>query len=95
MSWQKKILRVDLTAGTVTSEPLNLDWANHYLGTRGLGTKYLWEEMDPAADPMGPDNVLIFATGPTDRDDGFNQRTLRGDYQGPVDQCDCLLQLRG
>ncbi len=64
MSWQKKILRVDLTAGTVTSEPLNMDWANSYLGTRGLGTKYLWEEMDPAADPMGPDNVLIFATGP-------------------------------
>ena len=64
MSWQKKILRVDLTVGTVTSEPLNMDWANSYLGTRGLGTKYLWEEMDPAADPMGPDNVLIFATGP-------------------------------
>ncbi len=64
MSWQKKILRVDLTAGTVTSEPLNMGWANSYLGTRGLGTKYLWEEMDPAADPMGPDNVLIFATGP-------------------------------
>ena len=34
------------------------------MGERGLATKYLWENMDPAADPMGPDNVLIFATGP-------------------------------
>ena len=27
-------------------------------------TKYLMEMMDPKADPMGPENVLIFATGP-------------------------------
>lgn len=64
MSWQKKILRVDLSAGTAVTEPLNLEWADQYLGSRGLATKYLWEEMDPAADPLGPDNVLIFATGP-------------------------------
>ena len=64
MSWQKKILRVNLTSGTTSVEPLNLDWANDYLGLRGLGTKYLYEEMDPAADALGPDNVLIFATGP-------------------------------
>jgi len=64
MGWQKKVLRVDLTKGTAKSEPLNMDWANQYLGERGLATKYLWENMDPKADPMGPDNVLIFATGP-------------------------------
>ena len=64
MSWQNKIARVNLTDGSITSEPLNRQWADDYLGARGLGSKYLWEEMDPAADPMGPDNVLIFATGP-------------------------------
>jgi len=64
MGWQKNVLRVDLTKGTAKSEPLNMDWANQYLGERGLATKYLWENMDPKADPMGPDNVLIFATGP-------------------------------
>lgn len=64
MSWQKKILRVNLTNGTAASEPLNMQWAHDYLGERGLATKYLYEEMDPKADPMGPDNVLIFATGP-------------------------------
>ncbi|MCH8996854.1 MAG: aldehyde ferredoxin oxidoreductase family protein [Proteobacteria bacterium] len=64
MGWQKKVLRVDLTKGTCEPEPLNMDWAAAYLGERGLATKYLWENMDPKADPMGPDNVLIFATGP-------------------------------
>ncbi len=64
MGWQKKVLRVDLTKGSSEIEPLNMDWANGYLGERGLATKYLWEIMDPKIDPMGPDNVLIFATGP-------------------------------
>jgi aldehyde:ferredoxin oxidoreductase len=41
-----------------------MEWANAYIGERGLGTKYLMENMDPKADAMGPDNVLIFATGP-------------------------------
>ncbi|MBN33239.1 MAG: aldehyde ferredoxin oxidoreductase [Rhodospirillaceae bacterium] len=64
MSWQGQILRVNLTKGTAQAEPLNMEWANAYIGERGLGTKYLMENMDPKADAMGPDNVLIFATGP-------------------------------
>ena len=64
MGWQRKILRVNLTEGTSSIEPLNMDWANKYLGERGLASKYLMEMMDPKADPMGPENVLIFATGP-------------------------------
>ena len=64
MGWQGKILRVNLTAGTVTPEPLNMAWAETYIGQRGLGTKYLSEEIDPAVDPLAPENKLIFATGP-------------------------------
>ena len=64
MSWQQRVLRVNLTRGTAAPEPLNMDWAEKYLGERGLASKYLMEEMDPKADPMGPGNVLIFATGP-------------------------------
>ena len=64
MSWQGQILRVNLTEGTCEAEPLNTKWAQKYLGTRGLATKYLWENMSPTADPMSPENVLIFATGP-------------------------------
>jgi aldehyde:ferredoxin oxidoreductase len=64
MSWAKKILRVNLTAGTVTSEPLNMDWAQTYLGSRGLGSKYLTEEVNPKVDPLSPENKIIWATGP-------------------------------
>ncbi len=64
MGWQGKVLRVNLTQGTSKIEPLNMDWAQQFIGERGLASKYLFEEMDPKADPMGPDNVLIFSTGP-------------------------------
>lgn len=64
MTWQQKVLRVNLTEGSCTAEPLNMDWAHDYLGERGLATKYLYEGMDPRTDAMSPDNLLIFATGP-------------------------------
>ena len=62
MSWQKKILRVNLTDHTCAVEPLNMEWAHDYIGERGLGSKYLVESIDPKVDPMSPNNVLIFAT---------------------------------
>ncbi|MBA3597466.1 MAG: aldehyde ferredoxin oxidoreductase family protein [Methylibium sp.] len=64
MSWAGKILRVNLTAGSVTSEPLKMDWARQYLGSRGLATKYLVEEIDPKVDPLAVENKIIWATGP-------------------------------
>ena len=64
MSWQKKVLRVNLTDGSSSTEPLNMEWATAFLGERGLASKYLMENMDPKVDAMSPENVLIFATGP-------------------------------
>jgi aldehyde:ferredoxin oxidoreductase len=64
MSWAGKILRVNLTAGTVKSEPLNTEWARAYIGSRGLGSKYLVSEVDPKVDPLSPENKIIWATGP-------------------------------
>ena len=64
MSWAGKILRVDLTAGTVKSEPLRMDWAKLYLGSRGLASKYLIDEIDPKVDPLAVGNKIIWATGP-------------------------------
>ena len=37
-AWKGKILRVDLTAGTCKVEALNEEWANDYIGGRGLGS---------------------------------------------------------
>lgn len=64
MSWTRKLLRVNLTEGTCTSEALNMDWAKLYLGQRGLASKYLTEEIDPKCDALSPENNLIMATGP-------------------------------
>ncbi len=64
MSWTRKILRVNLTAGTVAAEPLNMQWAGQFLGQRGLATKYLVEEVAATVDALAPENKLIMATGP-------------------------------
>jgi len=64
MAWANRVLRVNLTKGTTSVEPLNKEWARQYLGQRGLATKYLVEEIDPKCDALGPDNKLIMTTGP-------------------------------
>lgn len=64
MAWTRKLLRVNLTEGTCKTEDLNMVWAQEYLGSRGLATKYLVEETDPNVDPLSPDNKMIMATGP-------------------------------
>lgn len=62
--YQGTVLRIDLTAGTVKKESLNLDDAVKFLGGRGLGTKMLIDEIDANVDALSPENKLIFAAGP-------------------------------
>jgi aldehyde:ferredoxin oxidoreductase len=64
MAWNRQILRVNLTTGTCTPEPLKMQWALDYLGSRGLASKYLVEEIDPKVDPLAAENKLIMSTGP-------------------------------
>jgi len=59
-----KILRVDLSRGKVNEEPLNDRVAAQYLGGSGYGARVLYNEVPPAVDPLGPENKLIFMTGP-------------------------------
>jgi aldehyde:ferredoxin oxidoreductase len=63
-AWKNKILRVNLSDGSITAEPLNQEYAEKYIGARGLGTKYFVEEVDPEVDPLSPGNKIIFMTGP-------------------------------
>lgn len=58
------ILRVNLQNKTIVKEPLNRKAAADFVGARGLGTKYFCDEVDPKVDALGPDNKLIFMTGP-------------------------------
>ena len=63
-SYAGKILRVDLSRRRWQVENLNFNLALQYLGSRGLASRILFEEINPAVDPLSPDNKLIFATGP-------------------------------
>lgn len=64
MSWHNRYLEIDLTKGVIETKPLNQQWAKDFVGGRGLAAKYLYEMIDPKVDPLAPENVLIFATGP-------------------------------
>lgn len=57
------ILRVNLTDGIITEEGIREDWAKKFIGGGGLATKYLYEELPKGADPIGPENLLIFMNG--------------------------------
>jgi aldehyde:ferredoxin oxidoreductase len=59
-----KILRLDLTHSKVTVEDLKEEWAQQFIGGSGLGAKFLYEMTDEGTDPLGPENPLIFMTGP-------------------------------
>lgn len=59
-----KVLLVDLTQRRVRTEPLDRQLAAAYIGGRGLGTRVLYDLMAPGTDPLSPENLLIFATGP-------------------------------
>ena len=62
--WCGKILRVDLSQGKITSEPLDPQVARDYIGGRGFGIYYLQREVDPQCDPLGPGNKIVMAAGP-------------------------------
>jgi aldehyde:ferredoxin oxidoreductase len=59
-----KILRVDLTKGRVEAEKLDEKMAGKFIGGSGLATKILHDETGAQTDPLGPENRLIFMTGP-------------------------------
>jgi aldehyde:ferredoxin oxidoreductase len=59
-----KVLRVDLNKKTSTVEPLDYREAHRFIGGRGLAAKLLFDELPLGADPLGPENKLVLATGP-------------------------------
>lgn len=59
-----KMLRVDLGRGRITQEETRLDWARQFVGGSGLATRYWIEETPAGVDPLGPENRLVFMTGP-------------------------------
>jgi aldehyde:ferredoxin oxidoreductase len=59
-----KILRINLTNGSIGTEALDFELAKKYIGGRGLGTKLYMDEVDPKVDPFAPENKILFINGP-------------------------------
>ena len=58
-----KILRVNLTDGKISEEEIPEEMVKKYLGGRGIASRYLFDELEPGVDPLGPENKLIFMSG--------------------------------
>jgi aldehyde:ferredoxin oxidoreductase len=58
-----KILKVDLSSGKI-GYLLTSDYADRFIGGRGIAAKIYWDEVPPKAKAFDPENRLIFITGP-------------------------------
>jgi aldehyde:ferredoxin oxidoreductase len=58
-----RIARIDLTTGDIKYEGINEEDARKYIGGRGLGVKYVFDN-GPQVDPLSPDNIICFLVGP-------------------------------
>ena len=56
-----KILRVNLSTGDISVDEHHEKFYRTYLGGKGIISHYLLKEVTPGCDPLGPDNVLVFA----------------------------------
>jgi len=59
-----RILDVDLSSGRVEQRDIPAQLASEYIGGMGFGVKILFDEVGPEVDPLGADNIIIFANGP-------------------------------
>lgn len=59
-----KILFIDLSDRQVREEGIDESLCRDYLGGYGFGIKYLYEMLKPGIDPLGPENIIGFISGP-------------------------------
>ena len=61
--YANRIAHVDLSNGMVEYKAIPEEWARKYIGARGLGVKYVFEN-GPQVEPLSPENILCFMNGP-------------------------------
>ena len=60
----RRLLRVNLSSGVIREEDIPNEVAEDFVGGRGFGAKYMYDEIPPGIDPLGRDNKLLLGTGP-------------------------------
>ncbi len=58
------LLRINLTTGTTTTDPISQSILRKFMGGKGLAAHYLYNENPPGCDPLSPDNLLAIMNGP-------------------------------
>jgi aldehyde:ferredoxin oxidoreductase len=58
-----RVAHIDLTQRQVAYAPIPEEWALKYIGARGVGVKYVFEN-GPLVEPLSPENILCFMNGP-------------------------------
>ncbi|MDD4438460.1 MAG: aldehyde ferredoxin oxidoreductase family protein [Tissierellia bacterium] len=66
-----KLLFVDLTTGAIKEKKLTKDLTENFIGGYGIGAKILYDMIPADADPLGPENVFGFMTGPANNSRAF------------------------
>lgn len=64
LGYQNNVLRINLSDKKSSTEPLRMDFAEKYVGSKGLVLRYMYEELEPGIDALGADNKLFLTTGP-------------------------------
>jgi aldehyde:ferredoxin oxidoreductase len=59
-----RYLEVDLSTGEIRTAALEDGLVARYIGGRGLATRLFYDAVDPACDPLGPENVFVIAAAP-------------------------------
>ena len=62
--YKVNILRIDLSCRKTEIQQLDENLIKNYIGGSGIGTKFLYDETNEQTDPLSPENLLIFMTGP-------------------------------
>jgi aldehyde:ferredoxin oxidoreductase len=64
MAYTPKLLRINLSTGLCREEDIPVKVVKDYVGGRGTGIKYLYQELKPGTEPLSADNKLLFTIGP-------------------------------
>ena len=64
MSSFGRLLRVDLSTGLIGQESIPEEYILGFIGASGLAVRLLWDVLDPALDPLAPENPMLWITGP-------------------------------
>lgn len=79
-----KMLVVDLHNETSWEEEIPSRVMTDYIGGRGLGAYLLYKNIPGKADPLGPENPLIFSTGPAEKTSAFYSSRVVVNCKSPL-----------